>query len=48
MLLAADGTLKIVDFGVSEMFSKGSDKMKGIDGNALISRFRFDFIWLIL
>jgi calcium/calmodulin-dependent protein kinase kinase 2 len=31
MLLSADGTLKIVDFGVSEIFSKGKnfDKVAG-------------------
>ncbi|KAJ3373242.1 hypothetical protein HDU91_000955 [Kappamyces sp. JEL0680] len=33
MLIAADGVVKIVDFGVSEIFSKGNDKMKGTAGS---------------
>lgn len=33
LLLAKDGTLKIVDFGVSEMFHKGDDRMKKSAGS---------------
>ncbi|KAJ3244021.1 hypothetical protein HK104_008083 [Borealophlyctis nickersoniae] len=33
MLVAEDGTLKIVDFGVSEMFTHGSDKLKKSAGS---------------
>ena len=33
MLLSKDGTVKIVDFGVSEMFSKGNDKLKNTAGS---------------
>jgi len=33
LLLAADGTLKIVDFGVSEMFSSGDDMSKKSSGS---------------
>lgn len=33
LLLSADGTLKIVDFGVSEIFAKGSDRLKKSAGS---------------
>ncbi|KAI8899160.1 kinase-like domain-containing protein [Globomyces pollinis-pini] len=33
MLISSDGTVKIVDFGVSEMFSKGNDKFKKTAGS---------------
>ena len=33
MLISADGVVKIVDFGVSEFFSKGNDKMKNTAGS---------------
>ena len=33
LLLSKDGVLKIVDFGVSEMFVKGNDKMKKSAGS---------------
>ncbi|KAI8914823.1 kinase-like domain-containing protein [Powellomyces hirtus] len=37
MLMAADGTLKIVDFGVSEMFSPENDKIKTSAGSPAFS-----------
>ncbi|KAJ3275473.1 hypothetical protein HDV01_000300 [Terramyces sp. JEL0728] len=33
MLISKDGVVKIVDFGVSEMFSKGNDKFKNTAGS---------------
>lgn len=33
MLISGDGTVKIVDFGVSEMFTKGNDKLKNTAGS---------------
>jgi len=32
-LLSKDGVLKIVDFGVSEMFNRGDDRMKKSAGS---------------
>ncbi|KNC98646.1 CAMKK/CAMKK-META protein kinase [Spizellomyces punctatus DAOM BR117] len=37
MLVAADGTLKIVDFGVSEIFSPASDRLKTSAGSPAFS-----------
>lgn len=37
MLTASDGTLKIVDFGVSEMFSPSNDKLRTSAGSPAFS-----------
>lgn len=37
MLVASDGTLKIADFGVSEMFSPSNDKLRTSAGSPAFS-----------